>query len=190
MNGIKPLAGFLLAFGATSVSAQGDNTDGFYVGMGLGNYSTEYSDVNDIGDLDDVDLNFDEDEDAFKAFGGWRFNRILAVQVDRYEFEESTTAQDLLNVTAETRGWAPSVVGTWPLGPVELSARAGLIFYDVEFSSDNSNFLDSSGEDPVYSVGLGFTFLKRLSLKLEYEEIEIEDFDEADAAWLTASWRF
>lgn len=130
MNGIKPLAGLLLAFGATSVSAQGDNSDGFYVGMGLGNYSTEYSDVNDIGDLDDVDLNFDEDEDAFKMFGGRRFNRILAVQVDRYEFEESTTAQDLLNVT------------------------------------------------------------QRLSLKLEYEEIEIEDFDEADAAWLTASWRF
>jgi hypothetical protein len=190
MNGIKPFAGVLLAFGAASVSAQGDNSDGFYVGMGLGNYSTEYSDVNDIGDLDDVDLNFDEDEDAFKLFGGWRFNRILAFQVDRYEFEESTSAQNQLNVTAETRGWAPSVVGTWPVGPIELLARAGFIFYDVEFSSDNSNFLDSSGRDPVYSVGLGFTVLQRLSLKLEYEEIGIDEFDEAEAAWLSASWRF
>ncbi len=88
------------------------------------------------------------------------------------------------------RSAAGDSIDSWPLGPVELFARAGFIFYDVEFSSDNSNFLDSSGRDPVYSAGIGFTFLQRLSLKPEYEEIEIDEFDEADAAWLTASWRF
>jgi hypothetical protein len=42
----------------------------------------------------------------------------------------------------------------------------------------------------VYSVGVGFTFVHRLNLQLEYEILDISEFDDSDAYWLNASWRF
>lgn len=161
-----------------------DNDEDFYLGAGLGNYSAE------IDDVDDADFDFDEDESASRLFAGWRFNNFFAVQVDRYDFSDASSASDLLDVTAETRGWAPSVVGTLPAGPVELFARAGILFYNVEVDIDNDPVFDESGQDPVYAAGIGLTVLERLSLKLEYEVIDISEFDDSEAVWLSAGWRF
>jgi hypothetical protein len=85
---------------------------------------------------------------------------------------------------------APTVVGTLPLGPVELFGKAGVLFYDVEIDAPGNRLIDSSGEDAVLGVGIGFTAFERLSFTAEYERIDIEEFDDADAVWLTAAWRF
>lgn len=70
-------------------------------------------------------------------------------------------------------------------------ARAGLIFYDLQVTTPNlSDQIDESDEDAVYSAGIGFTFVERFNLQLEYEVLEISEFDAADAWWLNASWRF
>jgi OOP family OmpA-OmpF porin len=172
-------------FGAQSALAQFvDNDEGFYFGGGLGNYSTE------INDVDDADFDFDEDESANRIFAGWRFNNFFAVQLDRYDFSDASAAPQLLNITAETKGWTPGVTGTLPLGPIELSLRAGIMFYDVQVSLDNAPVIDDSGSEPVYAAGIGLTVLERLALKLEYEVIEISDFNDTNAVWLTAGWRF
>jgi hypothetical protein len=42
----------------------------------------------------------------------------------------------------------------------------------------------------VYSAGIGFTFVERFNLQLEYEVLDISEFDDSDAWWLNASWRF
>jgi OOP family OmpA-OmpF porin len=164
-----------------------DNTEGLYIGAGLGDFSTE---IEDIDDVDDVDLDFDEDESASKIFAGWRFNRFFAVQADYYDFGESDTALNLLDVSSDTKGFAPSIVGTLPLGPVELFARAGMIWYDLSITLDGEEVIDESGSDPVYSAGIGFTLFERLNLKAEYEVIDIGDFDDANAVWISANWRF
>jgi OOP family OmpA-OmpF porin len=161
-----------------------DNDEGFFLGGGLGNYSAE------IDNVDDADFDFDEDESASRIFAGWRFNNFFAAQVDRYDFGEAANAPALLNVSADTKGWAPSIVGTFPLGPVELFIRGGIVFYDVEVSIDGGRVFDESGEDPVYSAGIGFTVLERLNLKLEYEVVEISEYDDAEAVWLSGAWRF
>lgn len=83
----------------------GENEDGFYIGAALGNFSTE------IDDVDEADFDFDEDESASRLFAGWRFNNFFAVQLDRCDFSEANDASGLLDVSADTKGWAPSVVG-------------------------------------------------------------------------------
>jgi OOP family OmpA-OmpF porin len=168
----------------TSFAQLGDNEDGFYVGAGLGNYEAE------IDDVDDADFDFDEDESALRLFAGWRFNQFISMQLDRYDFSEAATAPGLLNVTADTEGWAPSVIGTLPLGPIELYARAGILFYDVEIGINNETVFDDSGDDPVYAAGLGLTVVERLALRFEYEVIEISEFDDSEAVWVTVGWRF
>src|SRR5262245_37783371 len=86
--------------------ADDDNTGGLYFGIGLGDFSTG---VDDISDVDEANLDFDSDEAARKIFAGWRFNRFMAPQIDRVDFERSVDARDALNVfSTQTEGFAPS----------------------------------------------------------------------------------
>jgi hypothetical protein len=50
--------------------------------------------------------------------------------------------------------------------------------------------VDSSGEDAVLGLGIGATFFERFNITGEYERVDIENLDDAEAVWLTASWRF
>jgi hypothetical protein len=180
-------AALLLAAGPALAADDEGNREGLYLGVGLGDFSTQ---IHDIDNVDNANLDFDADENATKIFAGWRFNRFFAVQLDHYDFDRSNLAIDLLDVSADTKGTAASVVGTLPIGPIELFARAGEIWYDLNVDVDGERRIDASGNDPVYSAGIGFTVAKRLNLKAEYERIKISDFDDANAVWLSASWRF
>jgi OOP family OmpA-OmpF porin len=163
------------------------NRAGFYIGAGVGDFST---DLNDISDVDEADLDFNDDDTALKVFAGWRFNRFFAFQVDYTDFGESSANTALLNVTSDTRGLAPTVVGTLPLGPIELFAKAGIMWYDLDVDIDGGQVFDDSGRDPVFGAGIGFTVAQRLNLRAEYEVVDIEGLDDAKAVWITAAWRF
>ena len=94
-------------------------------------------------------------------------------------------------ISSKTEAYGASAVGTLPVGFVELFARAGVIFYDLEVTTPNiSDRIDQSDNDLVYSVGVGFTFVHRFNLQLEYEILDIGEFEDSDAYWLNASWRF
>ncbi len=114
----------------------------------------------------------------------------MSAQFDYTQFGESNADLATGNITANTKGYTPSIVGTLPIGPVELFARAGLIFYNLKVHSDTSNFIDTSGHDPLYGAGIGVTIAKRVALRAEYERININDLRDANAVWLTAAWRF
>lgn len=176
----------LLTAGPAYAQLLGD-PGGFYMGVGLGEFSTQ---INDIDQVDDVELDFDQDEDAKKVFAGWRFNRLVAVQADYYDFADSQTALGILPLGVETDGFAPSIVGTLPLGPYELFVRAGVMFYDLHVRLGADDVIDESGSDAVYSAGVGYTLLGRLNFKAEYEVIDINDYDDANAVWISAAWRF
>lgn len=163
------------------------NNEGLYLGAGLGDYS---ADVEGLEDIDDADLDFDSDETARKLFGGWRFNRFVAVQLDYTDFGKSRATVDPLDLTVDTDGLAPSVVGTLPIGPVELFGKAGVLFYDVEIDGPGGALVDESGEDAVIGTGIGVTLFERLSLRAEYERIDMDALDDADAVWITGAWRF
>jgi hypothetical protein len=172
-------AGVLAVVSGPALAQDGENSEGFYLGYGLGEFS---SDV-DLATVDDVDLDSD---DAQKIFGGWRFNRWLAVNLDYTDFGDSRGA---LNVSADTEGLTPGVIGTLPLGPIELYGKIGVMFYDVTIDAGGP-LVDSSGEDAVLGFGIGATFFERFNLRGEYERVDLDRLDDAEAVWLTASWRF
>jgi hypothetical protein len=164
------------------------NPEGLYLGLGIGDFSTSLD--SDITNIDANDLDFNTDDDALKAFVGWRFNRFFAVQLDYTDFGRTNAQLAAGNISADTKGFTPSAVGTLPLGPVELFVRGGMMFYDLNVNSNTSNLVDDSGHDPVFGAGIGVTVAKHLNLRAEYERIEINDLDDANAVWLTAAWRF
>lgn len=192
------VAGMLLALTAGPALAQdrdddraGDNPEGFYLGGGIGDFSSSVDEIDSIDSIDDAGIDFSDGDNAMKVFGGWAFNRYFAVQADYVDFGESSGAvTPSVSGTSDVQGIAPSIVGTIPIGPVELYGRLGMMFYEVDLNLTGGRVVDESGEDLVWGAGIGIDVLDRLNLRLEYEEIDIEQFDESDALWLTAAWKF
>jgi len=164
---------------------ENDNRQGFYLGAGLGDFSAS---ANGPQGFDDIDL--DSDDTPTKLFAGYRMNRFFSVQLDYIDFGESSGTANLLDIRQDTSGLAPNVIGTLPIGFFELFAKVGMMWYDVDLDIENDPTISDSGEDPIYGVGVGLTLVERLSLRLEYEIVDVETLDDAEAVWLTASWRF
>jgi hypothetical protein len=188
----------LLALSAGPALAQRDddnragrNLQGFYIGGGVGDFSSSVDEINSLDDIDDVGIDFSDGDNATKLFVGWHFNRFFAVQADFVDFGESSGAvAPSVRGTSDVQGLAPSIVGTLPIGPIELFARVGYMFYEVDLNLTGGRIIDERGEDLVYSAGIGIDVLDKLNLRLEYEEIDIEELDEADALWLNVAWKF
>jgi OOP family OmpA-OmpF porin len=188
------LASALLSAGAAVAQ---DNPSGPYVGLGWGQFNIDVDDVGDVGDaVNDITK---ADDNAWKAFVGYRFNPYIAVEGayvdlgspgDRFD----TSGSDG-NYRVDIAGFAPSVIGSVPLGPVELFAKLGYFYYDVDLRVD----LDDPGPDIssshsesdwIYGAGVGFTLFEHLHLRAEYEGLHIDGADDADAIWLSGAWRF
>jgi hypothetical protein len=177
----------LTLLAAPAAFAQDDNPNGFYLGIGVGQFNIE---IDDVDDATSTVESFDDDDTAMKAFMGYRFVPMFALEVDYLDLGETTGDIGGGNITAKVDGIAPFAVLTLPAGPVELSAKAGYLFYDVQIDLDNTTFADESDEDLIYGAAVGLTVLDHLNLRLEYEVIDISDVDDSNAMWLSGSWRF
>ncbi|HTE43475.1 MAG TPA: outer membrane beta-barrel protein, partial [Steroidobacteraceae bacterium] len=115
-----------------------DNPSGPYVGLGWGRFDL------DLDGFDDVDDAFEGvikgDDDAWKAFVGYRINPYFAVEAAYIDFggpsDNFDTSGTRGNFHADISGFAPYVIGTLPLGPVELFAKVGYYYYDVKLSAN------------------------------------------------------
>jgi OOP family OmpA-OmpF porin len=194
------VAGVLLALTAGPALAQRDrdddnragrNLDGFYLGGGIGDFSSSVDEINNLDQIDDAGIDFSDSDNAMKVFAGWNFNRFFSVQGDFVDFGESSGAvTPSVSGTSDVQGLAPSIVGTIPIGPLELFGRVGVMFYEIDLNLTGGRLVEDSGSDMVWSAGLGIDVLDRVNLRLEYEEIDIEQLDEADAVWLNVAWKF
>jgi Outer membrane protein beta-barrel domain len=192
------LAVMVLALGgAAGVSHAADNPSGFYVGAGVGQFNVQ---IDDIDQTDNAIERLDDKDASWKAFAGYRVNPYIALEAAYIDFGRPNTRSDAAgssgNYRVHLQGFAPYVIGTIPLGPVELFGKLGYYIYDVNLRADIDDPLrpdiDSkhSDEDLLYGVGVGATVLDHLNARLEYERIRSDVVDDADALWLSAAWRF
>ncbi len=193
------MAAALLALGSVPVmSAQAqENTGGPYVGVGWGQFNVDVDNLSDAGTA--AGNIIDSDDNAWKAFVGWRFNPYIGVELayvdlgspgDRFEGTGSNG-----NYRVDISGFTPYLIGTIPLGPVELFGKVGYYFYDVDLRVDLDSpgpDIDSSSsrQDFVYGGGVGFTFFEHVHVRAEYERIDLENAGNSDALWLSGAWRF
>ncbi len=182
----------LAALAATANAKAQDNESGFYAGGGVGSFDVE---IDDFDDVDDTVDRYDSDDTAWKAFVGWRANPYLALELAYVNLgsPDDEIAPDT-RLTVETDGFAPYVVGTIPIGDwFEVFGKAGYYFYDVEarLSSPLGDASESeSNETFTWSAGLGLNVFERVNVRLEYEQFDFDEADDASALWLTGAWRF
>jgi opacity protein-like surface antigen len=175
----------IILLAATPAFAENDS--GFYVGAGVGTFDVEIDDIEDIGTTVE---SFEGDDTAFKVFAGWRFMPWLALELNYIDLggPEDTIAGQKVEI--DLTGFAPYLIGTLPLGPVELFAKVGYYFYDIELNEESIKSIDESDEDLAYGAGIGITFFEHLHARLEYEIIDVSQLDDSNALWLSGAWRF
>lgn len=180
------IAAALIAL-ATMPALADDNPGGLYLGAGVGQFNLEIDDVNDATAAIE---HFDSDDTTFKVFAGWRFMPFLAVELTYMDLGNPEDTIGGTRVETQISGVAPYMVGTLPLGPIELFARVGYYFYDIEINEQSVRSLDESDEDLAYGAGIGITLFDHLHARLEYEIIDVSAVDDANALWLSGAWRF
>jgi hypothetical protein len=196
-NRLIAATALLALSGSALAQSADDNESGWLIGGALGRFDVS---LDELDDVDDAIEDLDADDTAWKLFTGYRFNKNITVEVAYVnfgepgdDFESGGTSGDY---NVEISGFAPSVVFSMPVGPVELFARLGYYFYDVDVNVDLDDLgsdvfqTSDSGEDMMWGVGVGMTFMERLNARIEYEKIDVEATDDAKALWLSASWRF
>ncbi len=192
------LAATVLALsGVTGAAYSADNDSGFYLGGGVGQFNVK---IDDIDDTDNAIERLKDDDTAWKAFAGYRVNPYLSLELAYIDFGNpngrATASGSSGDYQVKLSGFAPYVIGTIPLGPVELFGKIGYYFYDVDLTADIDNPTSpdfrssSSDEDLLYGFGAGITLFDHLHARLEYERIDSDVLDDADAIWLSGAWRF
>lgn len=155
-----------LGWSISAIAADG----GPYVGVRAGAYTL---------DVDDVD--FDDGDTVYGAFGGFRFNDHWAVEVDYHKLQESEDTILGIDVGIDADSWSVSVRPIFPITDlVDIYGRVGWAWYDVELNASSLGIGVSDSEsdsDLIWGGGIDINLGDRFSLRGEVTRIEISDAD-------------
>jgi opacity protein-like surface antigen len=158
--------------------------DGLYLGAGIGVASFR----DDLGS----GVTFDEDDAAYKAIIGWRFDFVpvidLAIEAAYTDFGKPSQTVAAQQSEVNLRG--PSIAGLaiLPLGPVDLYAKLGVLDWKLERTIAGTK-QTSSGNDAFYGAGIGF-YIWKLAFRAEYERFQIQDVDRVEMVSVHALFQF
>ncbi len=113
--------------GVSEAAATPVNPTGPYVGGSIGQFNLDIDHLDDVNNA--VQAVTDSDDNAWKVFAGYRFLPYLGVEAAYIDFGSPGDRFDASgsdgNYKVEMSGFAPSLIGRAPLGPVELFAKIG-----------------------------------------------------------------
>lgn len=175
-----PLIALSAALAFAPLTATADS--GFYVGGSVGGATIEV-DFGDTG-IPDFPAEIDEDDTAYKLFAGYKFDLPgidLGIEGGYVDFGKPDFGVEVADVAVDVE-LDPTGFNLWGIagieaGPIDLFAKLGYIFWDLEASVPGTSVDESDdGSDIGYGLGVGFG-LGPLQLRGEYEVYDIDDAD-------------
>jgi hypothetical protein len=180
----------LLGLAVLSLSPAAFADTGPFIGASVGT-ATVSADVPDPIDPGFADINFDEDDFAWKIYGGYAWDLPvidLGVELGYFDLGSPTFGAGAEQVGISVSGLSAFALLGVNLGPVGIFVKGGMASWDADLvSGDLSGSED--GSDPAYGVGLRLTF-GSLEVRGEYEIFDIDDADDVYMATLGLAWRF
>lgn len=186
--------------GIHSAPAKADALTGFTAGGGVGEYYLRINNAESLGSA--LDRYSATNDTAWQVFVKYRFAPFVALEGQYMDLGTNRSFAGPTEYTSTIKGWTPWLVATLPLGsfhgsvvgPFELFIKGGEYFYDYHddyitpggvyrYYSHNENHF-------VYGGGVGLVFIQRLDVRLEYDELHIQDTNRSNALWLTAAFNF
>lgn len=178
----------VLGLAVISLSPAAFADSGPFIGGSVGT-ATVSADIPDPGFGNDI--NFDEDDFAWKIYGGYAFDfPVIDFGVELGYFDLGSPSFDYLGdeVGISVSGYSAFALAGVNLGPVGLFIKGGIASWDADLFVANLRGSES-GSDPAYGVGLRFT-LGSIEIRGEYEIFDIDDADDAYMASAGLVWRF
>ena len=163
MNTTKLIGAILLTLGMTGTALA---QNGFYAGASIGQAT-----IDACGGITDCD---DEDT-GWKIFGGWEFNRYIALEAAWVDFGEISGSIGGSAVSTEIDGWALAGKGMLPITEkFGVFGKFGMIMWDAEGGGAVSG-IDDDGTDLIYGLGAQYMFTERFGIVGEWEWYDIDD---------------
>jgi OmpA-OmpF porin, OOP family len=175
--------------------AQAKNTEtGFYIGASIGQSTTDC-------DTSGTGLSCDDKDTAYKIFGGYKFNKNLAIEGGYTPLGEVNASGGGVNITAEATAWELVGVGMFPLGN-NFSIYGKLGFYngEIELSSNIGASGKKTTTDLTYGLGVQFDLTRNLGIRGEWQRyagfktpstaVTDEDKSDVDVLSLGVLWKF
>jgi opacity protein-like surface antigen len=151
------LAGLFLL--TPTIAAAGAES-GIYLGLGVGDSTTESGD-------------FSESDSGYKVFGGYNFGVVplidLALEASYVHFGNPSNTQ--ASIESEVTGLNAYGLAGLSFGPFGLFVKAGVIDWGVD-TTEGTVTNSESGTDPAYGVGARLTF-GSFSVRAEYEYYDL-----------------
>jgi OOP family OmpA-OmpF porin len=157
----------LLAILAAAGAQAAEDGKGGYVGIGAGEAKLE------------IDEFIDENDTAYKIFGGWSFNRYIAAEVGYFDAGNPSTTEVAVRRQVEADGFYAAAIGSLPIGDrFSLFARLGWAFYEATASLQASGLTVSESdedEDLLYGFGASAQFTDSFGVRLEFEALDVSN---------------
>ena len=149
---------------------------GFFIGASGGQTFVD-KDASDFGINGDSDFNIDEDDTGWKAYLGYNFTRWIGVEAGYVDFGGVSDQFRGTSYDLDLTGWDGFLVGTLPLGPVDLFAKAGAIDLQADLNYGNSKAND---DDQQFAYGVGMALnAGHWGFRVEaegFDDNEVDDF--------------
>ncbi len=179
---------------AASIPASASDT-GFYLGAGIGRSSIDiYKFYPSLGD------SLEQDNSAYKAYGGYRFLKFLAVEGGYTDLGspqgfERNVQEHPERAEVSVKGWDAFAVGILPLGQVvDVFGKIGMMSWDTNITSVQDGEIiyseSTTGNDAAYGIGIGFWVGPNVTLRGEGEWFKIGDYDTVALYTINVTYTF
>lgn len=181
---------------AASSAMAAPNADGLYLGVGTG-FSSLENDDDEVGDFIESgseDFDVDDNDNVFKGFVGYEFNRFFATELFYTDLGRTEVEGSTWNADVESNAYGVSAVGQLPITSwFTAFAKAGVAKWesnvDGNLGGADFDLEDQDGTDPVYGVGAQFNFDPFL-VRAEYERYDFDNDYKIDTFTASAGFRF
>jgi OmpA-OmpF porin, OOP family len=150
---------------ATGGAAQADDS-GFYAGASIGQARQKAR-------------GFEGNDLSYRLFGGWSFNKYLAVEGGYVDGGEQSDRLGSTDIAIESSGYYVTGLAKWPVNDwFAPYVKLGYVFYDATQTASYGSVVQHeslSNERILFGGGLEFRFKKNFSLRADYEKVNVPD---------------
>lgn len=160
-----------------------------YIGFGVG--SVKYTvDFSALGGSD-----YSDRSTGTKLYGGWAFNRYLALEAAYYKFAEASIGKlevqnrPPVSAAAKSDGVGAMLVLSYPFSKkTAVAAKAGLLRWQADLRVDQST-AGNDGTDMMFGLQANYFFTREVGVVAEWERFN-SDNPELDLLSIGFRYRF
>ena len=146
------------------------NTSAFYLGAGIGQSKAKdwCSGTGGTG------ISCDDKKTAWKAFGGYQFNRYLSAELGYANLGKFTASFGSATDEAKVTAWELSAIGAWPVMADRLSIFGRLGAYRAKVKEDINigGSASHDNNDVTLGFGLQYDFTRNLGVRGEWQRYQ------------------